>query len=122
MGQWIRICPLMQGTQVRSLVQEDFLALGKLLEPMPSSPALDQEKPQPEKPVLHSREETSAATKTQHNQKQVNYLFKKASLKNIVKRKVLVTRKSRRASGSETSESSFFNDTGRAQSLLSISK
>ena len=29
-GQWIRICLLLQGTQVRSLAQEDSLALGHL--------------------------------------------------------------------------------------------
>ena len=103
--QWLIICPPMQGTQIRSLVQNDSPCHGatKLLKPRllslcsrtcelqlwkPSysgACALQQEKPlqweartpQLEWPLLAAiRESPHAATKTQHSQKYINKIKK----------------------------------------------
>ena len=101
--QWIRICLPMQGTQVRSLVWEDFTCCGateayvpQLLSPRaanywspsasstgsPTREATDyNEKPlhcnEEQTQLTATRESPQAPTKTQSNHKEINKILKK---------------------------------------------
>ena len=77
MVQWIRNRLPVQGTQVPSLVQEDFACQGatKAHEPQPLNPhATITEAHAPNKgcPPLTTTRESPRTTKTWHNQKLVN--------------------------------------------------